>query len=328
MSQGSATEPVTTCSRLDGVAEPEQGTGRRWLGTSLERVEDARLLRGAGRFLDDVDPAPGAAHAAVVRSPFAHARIKAIDTAAAMELPGVIAVVTGVEIAELSRPFPAVVDSPFPFRAAAVDTVRYVGEPVAVVVARDRYTAEDARDLVFVDYEPLAAVVAPEDALDAGLITSDREFAYGDPDGALAGADMVVSERFNFPRWSCTPVECSVVVCDWSEATGTLTAWANFQGPFTLHSVAAGALGLGGSKLRLITPEDSGGSFGVKASVYTYVVLMGVVARNSEPRFVGWRTGSNIWPRAPRQRSVRRRSTQASRRRASSWRSSTTCSRT
>ena len=88
----------------------------------------------------------------------------------------------------------------------------------------------------------------------------DRSFAYGDVDAALAGADLVVRERFRFPRWSCTPVECYGVVCDWDEASGTLTAWANFQGPFTLHSVAAAALGLPGSKLRLITPRDSGGS--------------------------------------------------------------------
>ena len=98
-------------------------------------------------------------------------------------------------------------------------------------------------------------------------------------DGALAGADVVMRERFRFPRWSCTPVECYGVVCDWDESAGTLTAWANFQGPFTLHSVAAAALRLPGSKLRLITPRDSGGSFGIKSSVFAYVVLIGLVAR-------------------------------------------------
>ena len=93
------------------------------------------------------------------------------------------------------------------------------------------------------------------------------------------GADLVVSERFRFPRWSCTPVECYGVVCDWNDAEGSLTAWANFQGPFTLHSVAAAALGLPGSKLRLITPPDSGGSFGIKSAVFAYVVLMGLASR-------------------------------------------------
>jgi 2-furoyl-CoA dehydrogenase large subunit len=262
----------------EAVMDPPERT-QKWLGQPLERLEDARLLRGKGRFLDDLDPAPGSLHAAVVRSPFAHARITSIDATAALDMMGVVAVVTGEQLTAVSRPFPAVIDSPFPLRAAAVDNARYAGEPVAVVVARDRYTAEDARDLVVVDYEPLDAVTDPGDAVNDGLVASDRSFSYGDADEALAGAALIVRERFNFPRWNCTPIECSGVVCDWSEASQSLTAWANFQGPFTLHSVAAGALGLSATKLRLITPEDSGGSFGVKASVYVYVVLMGAVSR-------------------------------------------------
>src|SRR5206468_5079172 len=108
---------------------------------------------------------------------------------------------------------------------------------------------------------------------------SDRSFSYGDPDAAFAAAELVVEERFRFPRWAGNPLECYGVVCDWNQAEGSLTAWANFQGPFTLHAVAAGALGLPGSKLRLITPPDSGGSFGTKAAVYAYVVLLGVVSK-------------------------------------------------
>ncbi|MFN8188635.1 MAG: xanthine dehydrogenase family protein molybdopterin-binding subunit, partial [Gaiellales bacterium] len=179
-----------------------------------------------------------------------------------------------------SHPFPAGVDSPIPYHAAAVDTVRYVGEPVAVVVARDRYVAEDALELVEVDYEPLRPVLDPSEAAQThGLVASDRTFAYGDPDEAFARAHLVVSERFSFPRWSGTPIECYGVIADWDGVAGTLTAWANFQGPFTLHSVAAAALGLPGSKLRLVTPPDSGGSYGVKAAVYAYVVLIGLASR-------------------------------------------------
>ena len=118
-----------------------------------------------------------------------------------------------------------------------------------------------------------------EAAVETDACVSDRSFHYGDVDAALAGADLVVSERFRFPRWSCTPVECYGVVADWNAAEGSLTAWANFQGPFTLHSVAAAALGLPGSKLRLITPPDSGGSFGIKSAVFAYVVLMGLASR-------------------------------------------------
>ena len=250
-----------------------------WVGRSLPRLEDEALLRGEGRFIDDLDPVANARHAAVLRSPFAHARITRLDASGALELPGVVGVLTGADVAELSRPFPAGIDSPIPHYAAAHELARYVGEPVAVVVARDRYLAEDALELIEVEYEPLDPVLDAEAAARTGACVSDRSFHYGDVDGALAGADLVVRERFRFPRWSCTPVECYGVVADWNAAEGSLTAWANFQGPFTLHSVAAAALGLPGSKLRLITPPDSGGSFGIKSAVFASVVLMGLASR-------------------------------------------------
>ena len=246
-----------------------------WVGRALPRLEDEVLLRGEGRFLDDLDPVPNARHAAILRSPFAHARIARLDPAAALELPGVVGVLTGEHVAALSRPFPVGVDGARPYYAAAVETARYAGEPVAVVVARDRYVAEDALELIEVDYEPL------DPLLDAaqGEVVSERTFSYGDPDAAFARADLVVEEAFTFPRWTCAPVECYGVVADWDEAAGSLTAWANFQGPFTLHSVAAAALGLSGSKLRIITPRDSGGSFGIKSTIYVYIALMGLASR-------------------------------------------------
>ncbi len=253
----------------------EQAVDRPWVGRALPRFEDEALLRGRGRFMDDVSPVANAGHAAILRSPLAHARVTRLDPAAALELPGVIGVLTGADVAALSRPFPAGVESPVPYYAAAHEVARYAGEPLAVVVARDRYVAEDALELIEVDYEPLPAVVDPEQA----PVVSDRSFAYGDPDGAFDRADLVVSERVVSPRWTCCPVETFGVVCDWNRATGSLTAWSNFQGPFTLHSVAAAALGLPGSKLRLITAADSGGSFGVKAAVYVYVVLIGLASR-------------------------------------------------
>src|SRR5579884_1285186 len=175
--------------------------------------------------MDDIDPAPRAGHAAVLRSQLAHARIARLDPSPALELPGVIGVLTGEEVVASSRPFPAGVDSPVPYYAAASDTARYAGEPLAVVVARDRYTAEDALELIEVDYEPLDPVLDPEQA----PAISDRSFEYGDVDAALASADLVVRERFRFPRWTCCPVECYGVVADWHAASGSLTAWANFQ---------------------------------------------------------------------------------------------------
>jgi 2-furoyl-CoA dehydrogenase large subunit len=250
-----------------------------WVGRSLLRLEDEALLRGEGRFVDDLEPVANARHAAVVRSPYAHARITRVDATRALELPGVVGVLTGADVAELSRPFPAGIDSPIPHYAAAYEVARYVGEPVAVVVARDRYLAEDAAEAIEVEYEPLEPVLDAEAAIETEACVSDRSFHYGEVESALAEAHLVVHERFAFHRWSCTPVECYGVVCDWNAAEGSLTAWANFQGPFTLHSVAAGALGLPGSKLRLITPPDSGGSFGIKSAVFAYVVLMGLASR-------------------------------------------------
>jgi len=246
-----------------------------WVGRALPRLEDEALLRGEGRFVDDLDPVPNARHAAILRSLVPHARIGRLDVSAALALPGVVGVLTGADVAAMSRPFPAGIDTGVEYLAAAHEVTRYAGEPLAVVVAKDRYVAEDAAELIQVDYEPQEPVLDVESA----ACVHDRSFAYGDVDSALSRADVVVRERFRFPRWSCTPVECYGVICDWDEASGTLTAWSNFQGPFTLHSVAAAALRLPGSKLRLISPRDSGGSFGIKSAVYAYVVLIGLAAR-------------------------------------------------
>jgi 2-furoyl-CoA dehydrogenase large subunit len=251
-----------------------------WVGRPLERFEDEALLRGAGRFLDDLDPAPGAHHAAILRSPYAHARIRRLDADRALGIPGVTGVLTGADVVELSRPFPAACRTEIPCYAAAHPVARYVGEPLAVVVARDRYVAEDALEAIELEVDPLPPLMDARAAAEGGAsLVSDRAFAYGDPDAAFARADVVVRERFTFPRWTCAPMECAGVVARWDPGEESLTAWANFQGPFTLHSVAAAALGLPGAKLRLITPPDSGGSFGVKAAVYAAVVLMGLASR-------------------------------------------------
>jgi 2-furoyl-CoA dehydrogenase large subunit len=255
----------------------------------VPRVEDEALLRGEGWFMDDLDPLPHIAEAAVVRSTEAHARVVSVDISAAQAVPGVVGVLTGEDVAALSRPFPSAIGRTVEHWAAAVDRVRYVGEPVAVVVARDRYVAEDAAELVTVEYEPLPVAASLEAAMADGAprlhepvasnVVSDRRFAYGDCATALAGADLVVRRRFRHPRSSCTPVEGLGVICAWDAAAGAVTAWSNFQGPFTLHGVAAAALGLPAAKLRLVSPPDSGGSFGVKAAVFTSVVLMAVASR-------------------------------------------------
>jgi 2-furoyl-CoA dehydrogenase large subunit len=271
------------------MTRPETGhqTRTTWVGFPVERVEDEALLRGEGWFMDDLEPLPGIAEAAVVRSTSAHARIRSVDASAALAVEGVLGVLTGAMVGELTRPFPSALRAGIDYRAAAVDVARYVGEPVAVVVARDRYVAEDAAELVEVDYEPLPVAAGPDAAMApeapvlheavGSNVVSDRHFAYGDAGAALEDAHLVVRKTFRHPRSSCTPVEGYGVICHWDR--GSVTAWSNFQGPFTLHGVTAAALGISTSKLRMISPPDSGGSFGVKASVYPYIVLMALASR-------------------------------------------------
>ena len=170
----------------------------RLVGRAVERVEDAALLTGRGRFADDVGERPGTAHAAVLRSPHAHAEIVSLDATAALSMPEVVTVLTGEDVAAWSRPFIAGVKQPMRHYALAVDRVRYTGEPVAVVVARDRYGAEDALERIEVEYRELDPVVdavaaaapgAPLLHRDVGSnVVSDRRLRYGDPDAAFASA--------------------------------------------------------------------------------------------------------------------------------------------
>jgi 2-furoyl-CoA dehydrogenase large subunit len=259
------------------------------VGRAAERLEDWALLTGRGRFADDLPVRPETLHAAILRSPHPHAELIAIDARAALASPGVAAVVTREEVRKYSRSFVLGVRQRLECWALAVDRVRYVGEPVAVVLADDRYLAEDALDGIAVEYRPLPAVVDPLAATSENSpvlfpalgtnIVSEREFVYGDPDAAFAAAERVVGITVRYPRNSCTPIEGYVVVADYNPADGVYDVLANFQGPFSLHPVMARALEVPGNRLRLRTPPDSGGSFGVKQAVFPYVVLMAVASR-------------------------------------------------
>ena len=262
----------------------------RLVGRAVERVEDAALLTGRGRFADDVGERPGTAHAAVLRSPHAHAEIVSLDAAAALSMPEVVTVLTGAEVAAWSRPFIAGVKQPMRHYALAVDRVRYTGEPVAVVVARDRYGAEDALERIEVEYRELDPVVDPVAAAAPGApllhrdvgsnVVSDRRLRYGDPDAAFASAAHRVAISVRYPRNACTPIEGFVVVAEHLGEDG-YDVLSNFQGPFTLHPVMARALGVPGARLRLRSPRDSGGSFGVKQAVFPYVVAMCLASRKA-----------------------------------------------
>ena len=256
------------------------------IGRPLPRVEDARLLTGRGRYIADL-PIAGCREAAILRSPHPHARLVRIDAAAARRQPGVDAVLTGPDVARWSDAFPVVVSGAPPYHPIATDRVRFVGEPVAVVVAADRYRAEDALEAITVEYEPLPAVVDPQRATEPGAPTLhashpdnvawQRTFRYGEPEADFARADVVVGELFRFPRYHSIPLETYGIVAEYDR--GRYTVHCNFQGPFSLHPVMARALRVGDDGLRIIVPSDIGGSFGSKAMLYPYVVLVALAAR-------------------------------------------------
>src|SRR2546428_9103535 len=260
----------------------------QWIGKPISRVEDARLLTGRGTFIDDHPPVANAYHAAIVRSPHAHARILGYDTAAALAMPGVVGVITGEDVAKATKPFSVGVTAPVQYFCTATDKARFVGEPVAVVVARDRYTAEDAADQLVVRYEPLPAVVDPEKALepDAPILheavgtnlAGHRRLVYGDPDRAFAEAEVVIRERFRFPKYRSAPIETYGGIPRWAGLGGVLTIWSHFMGPVIMHPLGSRRLGLPENKLRFIVPPDIGGSFGIKSSIYPYLALIRLFA--------------------------------------------------
>ena len=269
----------------------------KYIGQALERVEDAALLTGQGRFLDDLPTAPGTAHAAILRSPHAHAEIIAIEVSRAEALAGVHAVVCGADAKRWSEPFLVGVKQPMAHWCIATDRVRYVGEPVAIVAAESRYIAEDAVALIEVEYRILPAVVEVTVAMtpDAPVLhpevgsnlVNERKFNYGDPQAVFAEASHVVRASLRYPRNSCTPMECFALVAEYLAAEQSYDVLANFQGPYALHPVMARALKVAGSRLRLRTPADSGGSFGVKQAIFPYIVAMSLAARKAA-RPVKW----------------------------------------
>ena len=267
----------------------QQAEIKKYVGQSVERVEDSRLLTGRARFADHYPVRQGTLHAAVLRSPHASAEIVSIDISQAISLPGVRAVYTGEDIKAISDPFLVIVKQPLNEWALAVDRVRFVGEAVAVVVARDRYIAEDALELIEVTYNVLKPIIDAEAATaedaplvhaDAGTnVMSDRNFIYGDPEKAFSEADQTVSLKLEYPRNSLTPIEAFVAIVEYLPDDDVFDVLSNFQGPYTGHPVMARSFRVAESNVRLRTPENSGGSFGVKQAVLPYIVLMGLCSK-------------------------------------------------
>jgi carbon-monoxide dehydrogenase large subunit len=250
--------------------------GHRFVGQRVTRSEDVRFVTGHGRYVDDI-VVPGALHAAFARSDVARGRIVSIDASAARELPGVVAVYTAADLN------PRVLDhrveqelehaGPRPFSLLADGVVRFVGEPVAMVVAQSRYVAEDALELVVIDIDAEDAVVDYHRALEAdapvvhpGATSNVQELPAGDPsvvDADLAAAPVTLTETYRQHRYACVPMETRGTVASWDPFVQQLTVYASTQGPFGIRGQYARMLGLDASQVHVIMP-DVGGAFGSK----------------------------------------------------------------
>ena len=265
-------------------------TETKYIGKKTRSKEAPRHVSGGGQFVDDFG-LPGMLYAVVLRSSYAHAQIGHIDTRAALEVPGVVGVLTCQEIKDISRPFKpgrysAGLRKPIPEYATAVDKVRYVGEPVAILAARSRAVAEDALDLISVEYEPLPAVVDPWAAMEP---TAPRLFdeldsnvawkgavSYGDVDEAFQAADQIVREKLKTHRYSSTPLENLACLASFDDPSRKLTVWCNGQNPEVLYDALGEALDL--EDFRVVIP-DIGGGFGQKIHlIRKYVVLTSLMS--------------------------------------------------
>jgi carbon-monoxide dehydrogenase large subunit len=253
----------------------------RWFGAPIPRNEDPRLLRGKGNYVDDID-LPEQLHAAVLRSTHARARILNIDVSAARVLPGVHLVLTASDLGEVLEPSPLLVPhhaltQPRTQLPLARDEVHYVGEAVAFVVADNRYIAEDALDLIDVEYEPLPVihsleVAAAEDAplvhVDVpGNVAAHLAQTVGDPDAVFSSAPHIVRETLLMDRGAAMPMECRGVLARWDAHEGMLTCWISTQAPIPIRNGLAAIFHLPEHKVRVIAP-DVGGGFGTKIMMF------------------------------------------------------------
>jgi len=262
------------------TATAHEATGGTLVGRPVRRVEDARFVTGAGCFVGDFRRAR-TCHAAVVRSPVAHARLTAVRTRAALDLPGVVTVLTSADLGGLEAPIPIRL-APLPGferflqQPIARDRLRYAGEPVALVLAEDRYVAEDAAERVTLEYEPLAPVVDPRAAMtdavvlhaSAGTNVASRyAVSRGDPDAAFAGAEYTRRETFRCHRHSAMPIETRGLVAEWDARAAKLTVWGATKVTFFNRRALARLLGLPEASVELVE-LDVGGSFGVRGEFY------------------------------------------------------------
>ena len=252
-----------------------------YIGRSVPRPNLTRLTQGRASFVSDLQ-LPRMVQAAFLRSPHAHATILAIDVAAARAMPGVVAVLTGPDLAPHCTPWVGTLThlaglKSAPQHALATGRVRWQGEPVAMVVAASRAQAEDAAERIMVDYDPLPAIVGMEAALDPASpvihpelgdnLAWERRIDAGDAGAALAQADAVVEASFRFARHTGVPLEARAIVADWNEGERRLTVYQGTQSPHMMQNLLARHLGLDEAQIRVVC-KDVGGSFGIKIHLY------------------------------------------------------------
>ena len=265
----------------------------KFIGVPIKRLEDPRLLVGGGRYVDDL-VRPGMAHAVVVRSPHAHARVRRIDARRALARPGVLACVTAADLAGVP-PIPLRQPGK-PAHAAylqpplAGEKVRYVGQPIAVLVAIDRATADDARELVEIEYEVLPARVDTDDAgailFPEGDVADSWTTSIGDVDAAVRGAACVVSERFYVGRQTAAPMETRGLLAEWDAHADRLTVWGMTKVPYFNRRTLAAMLKLDEAHIDF-AESDVGGGFGARGEFYPEDFLIPFLARRLE-RPVKW----------------------------------------
>lgn len=274
---------------MTGLQAPGRKVAGKLFGTEALRVEDPKLLRGEGQYLADVK-LHGMLHAALLRSPLPHARITGIDATEARASAGVVDVVLGAELPEFAGmptlvPLPQL--QPFLHPVLAVDEVCYVGQPVAVVVAHSRHEAEDAAERIIVDYEPVDAVVDPEQAalpdstpvhLDIPSNVVDTETVATGDITELNRAPHRISRRFRIQRHAGVPLETRGVLAEWDARLDQLRVWSSTQGPHQLRDCVAGYLSLDPHLVHVIVP-DVGGAFGTKFNLYPEEALVPFLAR-------------------------------------------------
>jgi len=263
-----------------------------YIGRSVPRPNLARLTQGRGQYVSDV-VLPRMAHVAYLRSPHAHARIRSIGIEAARQAAGVVAVVTGAELAKVITPWVGVLThlkgiKSAPQHAIAVERACWQGEAVCAVVARTRAEAEDACALIDVDYEALGAVTDPETALDpattvihpelADNLTFERSLVAGDPDNGFAEADAIAEATFVFGRHTGVTNEPRAIVADWNPGEQRLTVYQGTQAPHMMQNLFAKHLGLEEHQVRVLT-KDVGGSFGIKVHVYADEMATAALAK-------------------------------------------------